>query len=125
MFSTIGDYARFGQMLANGGELDQTRLLSRKTVELMTGNHLSTLKVPSTDPNGAYGFGLGGLVVLDVAKSGIPGSVGQFGWTGAASTLFRMDRKERLVMLLFQQYMPYDQPSLALFVTLVDQAIAD
>jgi CubicO group peptidase (beta-lactamase class C family) len=125
LFSTISDYARFGQMLANGGELEQTRLLSRKTVELMTGNHLSTLKVPTIDPQGAYGFGLGGSVVLDVAKSGIPGSTGQFGWSGAASTNFRMDPKEKLVLLLFQQYMPYDSPSLDLFTTLVYQAIAD
>jgi CubicO group peptidase (beta-lactamase class C family) len=125
LYSTIGDYARFGQMLLNGGELDGVRLLSRKTVELMTGNHLSTLKTPSIDPNGAYGFGLGGSVRLDVAKGGIPGTVGQFGWDGAASTYFRMDPKEKLVTLLFQQYMPFDQPSLALFSTLVYQAIVD
>ncbi|MDX2153421.1 MAG: serine hydrolase domain-containing protein [Bryobacteraceae bacterium] len=125
LYSTIGDYARFGQMLLNGGELDGVRLLSRKTVELMTGNHLSTLSVPSIDPAGAYGFGLGGSVRLDVAKGGIPGSVGQFGWDGAASTYFRMDPKEKLVTLLFQQYMPFDQSSLSLFSTLVYQAIVD
>lgn len=125
LYSTIGDYARFGQMLANGGQLDGVRLLSRKTVELMTGNHLSTLKVPSIDSNGAYGFGLGGSVRLEVAKDGIPGSSGQFGWNGAASTYFRMDPKEKLVTLLFQQYMPFDQPSLDLFSTLVYQAIVD
>jgi CubicO group peptidase (beta-lactamase class C family) len=123
LFSTIGDYARFGQMLLNGGELEGVRLLSRKTVELMTGNHLSTLKTPSIDANGAYGFGLGGSVLLDVAKAGLPGSVGQFGWDGAASTYFRMDPKEKLVTLLFQQYMPFDKPSLDLFSTLVYQAI--
>lgn len=125
LYSTIGDYARFGQMLLNGGQLDGVRLLSRKTVELMTGNHLSTLKVPSIDANGAYGFGLGGSVRLEVAKDGIPGSPGQFGWNGAASTYFRMDPKERLVTLLFQQYMPFDQPSLDLFSTLVYQSIVD
>ena len=125
LYSTIGDYARFGQMLVNGGELDGIRLLSRKTVELMTGNHLSTLKVSSIDPNGAYGFGLGGSVRLDVARGGIPGSVGQFGWDGAASTYFRMDPKEKLVTLLFQQYMPFDAPSLSLFSTLAYQAIVD
>ena len=126
LYSTIGDYARFGQMLLNGGQLDGQRLLSRKTVELMTtGNHLSTLKVPTIDAGGAYGFGLGGSVRLDVAKGGIPGSPGQYGWDGAASTYFRMDPKEKFVTLLFQQYMPFDQPSLELFSTLAYQAIVD
>jgi CubicO group peptidase (beta-lactamase class C family) len=125
LYSTIADYARFGQMLVNGGELDSVRLLSRKTVELMTANHLSTLKVPSIDENGAYGFGLGGSVLLDLGRGQIPGTVGQFGWSGAASTNFRMDPKEKLVLLLFQQYMPYDPPTLDLFTTLVYQAIAN
>jgi CubicO group peptidase (beta-lactamase class C family) len=125
LYSTIGDYARFGQMLLNGGQLNGVRLLSRKTVELMTGNHLSTLKVPSIDPNGGYGFGLGGSVRLEVAKGNAPGSTGQFGWDGAASTSFRMDPKEKLVTVLFQQYMPFDSPSIELFSTLVYQAIVD
>ncbi|MBC8165396.1 MAG: beta-lactamase family protein [Bryobacteraceae bacterium] len=123
LYSTIGDYARFGQMLLNFGELNGVRLLGRKTVELMTANHLNDLKTPSIDASGAYGFGLGGSVHLDIAKGRIPGSVGDFGWDGAASTYFRMDPKERLVALLFQQYMPFDKPSLELFSTLVNQAI--
>lgn len=125
LFSTIGDYARFGQMLLNGGQLDGVRLLSRKTVELMTANHLSHLAVPAIDPAGAYGFGLGGSVRIDIAKAGIPGSLGQFGWDGAASTYFRMDPKERTISLLFQQYMPFDPESHAKFSTLVYQAIVD
>ena len=125
LYSTIGDYARFGQMLVNYGHLDGVRLLGRKTVELMTVNHLNDLKAPSIDPIGAYGFGLGGSVHLDIAKGRIPGSVGDFGWDGAASTYFRMDPKEKLVALLFQQYMPFDKPSLELFSTLVNQAIVD
>jgi CubicO group peptidase (beta-lactamase class C family) len=125
LYSTIGDYARFGQMLVNYGHLGGVRLLGRKTVELMTVNHLNDLKVPSIDPIGAYGFGLGGSVHLDIAKGRIPGSVGDFGWDGAASTYFRMDPKEKLVALLFQQYMPFDKPSLELFSTLVNQAIVD
>ena len=91
----------------------------------MTVNHLNDLKTPSIDPIGAYGFGLGGSVHLDLAKGRIPGSVGDFGWDGAASTYFRMDPKEKLVALLFQQYMPFDKPSLELFSTLVNQAIVD
>lgn len=123
LYSTIGDYARFGQMLANYGQLNGTRLLGRKIVELMTVNHLNDLKVPSIDAIGAYGFGLGGSVHIDIAKGQIPGSIGDYGWDGAASTYFRMDPKEKLVALLFQQYMPFDKPSLELFSTLVNQAI--
>ncbi|MGH9629526.1 MAG: serine hydrolase domain-containing protein, partial [Bryobacteraceae bacterium] len=125
LYSTIGDYARFGQMLLNGGHLDGARLLGRKTVELMTVNHLNNLEVPYINESGAYGFGLGGSVRLDIAKGNIPGSLGQFGWDGAASTYFRMDPKERTVSLLFQQYMPFDLPSLELFSTLFYQAIVN
>lgn len=125
LYSTIGDYARFGQMLLNGGHLDGNRLLSRKTIELMTVNHLNNLAVPNIGGEGAYGFGLGGSVRLDIAKANIPGSIGQFGWDGAASTYFRIDPKERSVALLFQQFMPFDMPSLELFSTLVYQAMID
>jgi CubicO group peptidase (beta-lactamase class C family) len=125
LFSTIGDYARFGQMLLNYGHLEGVRLLGRKTVELMTVNHLNNLAVPYTNESGAYGFGLGGSVRVDLAKGNIPGSLGQFGWDGAASTYFRIDPKERTVSLLFQQYMPFDTPSLELFSTLFYQAIID
>jgi CubicO group peptidase (beta-lactamase class C family) len=125
LFSTVGDYSRFGQMLLNGGQLDGVRLLSRKTVELMTVNHLNNLAVPHTGGAGAYGFGLGGSVRMDLAKGNIPGSLGQFGWDGAASTYFRMDPKERTVSLVFFQYMPFDSPALELFSTLFYQAIVD
>ncbi len=100
LYSTIGDYARFGQMLLNGGQLDGVRLLGRKTVELMTVNHLNNLAVPYSDKNGAYGFGLGGTVRVDVAKGNAPGSLGQFGWDGSATTYFRMDPNERTISLL-------------------------
>jgi CubicO group peptidase (beta-lactamase class C family) len=125
LYSTIGDYARFGQMLLNGGELEGSRLLSRKTVELMTANHLNHLKEPCIDSSCAYGFGLGGSVRIDIAKANIPGSLGQFGWNGAASTYFRMDPKERTVSLLFMQQMPFDSSTLDLFSTLFYQAIVD
>jgi CubicO group peptidase (beta-lactamase class C family) len=125
LHSTIGDYARFAQMLLNGGQLDGVRLLSRKTVELMTVNHLNHLEVPYTSATGAYGFGLGGSVRVDLAKGNIPGSLGQFGWDGAASTYFRIDPQERTVSLLFQQHVPFDMPSLELFSTLFYQAITD
>ena len=125
LLSTTADYARFGQMLLNGGQLDGVRLLSRKTVELMTANHLNGLKVPHIDADGGYGFGLGGSVRLDIAKANIPGSIGQFGWDGAATTRFRMDGKERTVALMFMQYMPFDSEIMNLFETLFYQSIAD
>jgi CubicO group peptidase (beta-lactamase class C family) len=125
LYSTIGDYARFGQMLLNGGQLNGVRILSRKTVELMTTNHLGHLANPSINADGAEGFGLGGSVRIDLAKGNTLGSVGQFGWGGAATTYFRMDPKEKTVALLFMQYMPYDAPMLERFSTLFYQAIAD
>ena len=125
LYSTIGDYARFGQMLLNGGQLDGVRILSRKTVELMTVNHLSHMSKPSIDNEGSDGFGLGGSVRIDLAKGNRLGSVGTFGWGGAATTYFSMDPKEKTVALLFLQYMPYDSPTLDKFSTLFYQAIAD
>jgi CubicO group peptidase (beta-lactamase class C family) len=123
LFSTIGDYARFAQMLANGGELDGARLLGRKTVDLMMMNHLTGLATPTTGGDDSEGFGLGGAVRIDPAKSGRPGSEGLYGWDGAASTRFRVDRKEKLVSLLFMQWMPYDGATLNRFETLVYQAL--
>lgn len=125
LYSTIGDYARFAQMLVNGGQLDGVRLLGRKTVDLMMMNHLAGLARPTIGGDGANGFGLGGAVRIDVAKSGRPASEGLFGWDGAASTYFRVDRKEKLALLLFLQWMPFDLPTLSLYETLVYQALAD
>jgi CubicO group peptidase (beta-lactamase class C family) len=112
MFSTIGDYARFGQMLLNGGELDRVRILGRKTVELMMANHLNQLAVPTTSASGAEGFGLGGRVRIDLAKGNQLGSVGQFGWSGAATTYFDIDPKEQTLMLVFAQHFPFNQHGL-------------
>jgi CubicO group peptidase (beta-lactamase class C family) len=123
LFSTIGDYARFAQMLANGGELDGARLLGRKTVDLMMMNHLTGLAKPTTGGDDSDGFGIGGAVRIDPAKSGRPGTEGLYGWDGAASTRFRVDRKEKLVSLVFTQWMPYDGSILNRFETLVYQAL--
>lgn len=125
LFSTISDYARFAQMLANSGQLDGVRLLSRKTVDLMMLNHLTGLARPTTGGDDSDGFGLGGSVRIASEKSGRPGSPGLFGWDGAATTRFRVDRKENLVYLLFTQSMPFDTPLLNLYETLVYQAIVD
>ncbi|WP_149194164.1 serine hydrolase domain-containing protein [Luteimonas suaedae] len=106
LYSTAGDYARFCQMLLYGGELEGVRVLGRKTVELMLQNHLTMLDPPVTQFSDAEGFGLGGYVVLDVARRGRPGSVGQFGWAGAASTSFTLDPRERLIAILMLQHLP-------------------
>ncbi len=109
MFSTIGDYARFGQMLLNGGELDGTRVLARKSVELMMANQLGNLTEPTTEPGGGYGFGYGGGVRVTLGGESVPGSVGQFGWAGAATTYFNIDPKENTMVLLFMQHFPFNE----------------
>jgi CubicO group peptidase (beta-lactamase class C family) len=101
LLSTANDYARFLQMLLNGGELDGRRILSRKSVELMTVDHLGT----KTFRDGE-GFGLGFSVVKDVGVRGTPGSVGEFGWGGAYHSVYWVDPKEQLVVVYFTQLLP-------------------
>jgi len=118
LFSTIGDYFRFAQMLANGGELDGERILGRKTLELMHSNFVPAALLPLEIgglPLPGYGFGLGSRVLLDVAQSGAPGSVGEFGWSGAAKTQYWVDPKEQLVgLFMTQSMMSFDLPELDL-----------
>jgi CubicO group peptidase (beta-lactamase class C family) len=104
LVSTIGDYYRFGQMLLNQGALDGVRLLGRKTVEWMTQNHLPDGVYSDTEK--ANGFGLGGGVLLRPGLSHRPGSVGKFGWGGAANTEWWIDPTEQMQCLLMTQYMP-------------------
>jgi CubicO group peptidase (beta-lactamase class C family) len=110
LYSTAGDYVRFCQMLLNGGELDGAVILGRKTVELMMANHLTHLSPPVNEFSDAEGFGLGGYVVLDPARRGQLGSVGQFGWSGSAATWFTIDPKEGLVAILMMQHLPRGLP---------------
>jgi len=119
---TLMDYARFSQMLLNGGELDGTRILGRKTVDLMTENQLPA-GMETVFPGCGYGLGVG--VCLDTAKSGNLGSVGQFFWGGAATTWVIMDPKEEMVALVFVQYVPPDLDFVKRFKTLVYQAIVN
>jgi CubicO group peptidase (beta-lactamase class C family) len=128
LYSTAGDYARFCQMLLNAGELDGVRILGRKTVELMMTNHLTQLSPPVNEFNDGEGFGLGGYVVLDPARRGQLGSVGQFGWSGAAATWFTIDPQEQLIAILMMQHLPrglpHDPPRLGKpFNNLVYQAL--
>jgi CubicO group peptidase (beta-lactamase class C family) len=101
LLSTASDYARFLQMLLNGGELDGKRILSRKTVELMTVDHLGTL-----DFRPGQGFGLGVSVLEDVGARGTPGSAGEFGWGGAYHTTYWVDPREELVVVHLTQLLP-------------------
>jgi CubicO group peptidase (beta-lactamase class C family) len=109
LYSTAGDYLRFCQMLLNKGELDGARILERKTVELMMSNQL-TLSPPVTEYSDGEGFGLGGYVVLDPVRRGQLGSVGQFGWSGAAATWFTIDPREDLIVILMMQHLPRRLP---------------
>lgn len=109
IFSTVDDYARFAQMLCNGGTLDGKRILGRKTVELMTANHLVTLPESAGGANRPKGFGLGVEVANDLGRLGTPASPGQFGWYGAATTYCQVDPKEKLVAIAFAQHFPYNQ----------------
>ncbi len=114
LVSTAADYLGFAHMLLNGGELDGARILGRKTVEYMTANHLPTggdlasmgQRVFSETTYEGIGFGLGFSVMLDPARAAVVGSVGEFAWGGAASTMFWVDPREELVGLLLTQLIP-------------------
>jgi CubicO group peptidase (beta-lactamase class C family) len=127
LFSTIGDYARFGQMLLNGGELDGARVLGRKSVELMLENALTHTPTPHWQfSDDGYGLGYGGALRLDVARGNQLGSRGQFGGTGAASTYFNMDPQERTLALVFTQHFPHDEHRMFhTFSTLFYAALVD
>ena len=105
LVSTAADYLRFCQMMLNGGELDGTRLLSRKTIELMTVDHLGDIS-KGKRRNG-YGFGLGFAVAQDLSRIGIPTSIGEYNWGGAAGTKFWIDPKEDLIGIFMVQILPH------------------
>ena len=135
MVSTAPDYFRLCQMLLNGGELDGQRILSRKTIELMTTNHLPDGKslaefaIPgrwSEATLGGIGFGLGFSVVLEPSASQIVGSAGQYAWGGAASTAFWIDPVEEVIVVFMTQLIPgNDYPLRRELQVLVNAAIDD
>ena len=104
--STILDYARFAQLLLNGGSLNGVRLLGPKTVELMTGSQTSDLPPIEGLLGPGAQFGLGFRVVTDVAATQTQGSVGLFGWRGIYGTAFWVDPKEQLVAVMMVQRYP-------------------
>jgi CubicO group peptidase (beta-lactamase class C family) len=102
--STAMDYFRFAQMLANGGELDGVRLLSRKTVEYMLSDHIPNFAGGTDATTGpGYGFGLGFGVRRQEGFAVVPGSTGDAMWAGLGGTTFTIDRKERIVGVFMAQ----------------------
>lgn len=114
LVSTALDYQRFCQMCLNGGTLDGVRILGRKTIDLMTQNHLPngadlssmSRSLFSETQNAGTGFGLGFAVTIDTARSMMPGSVGEYYWGGMFSTAFFIDPVERLTMVFMTQLSP-------------------
>ena len=125
MVASTMDYARFLQMLLNGGTLNGHRLLSRKTVELMTADHLGSIPAASDTLPEGYGFGLGFAVRKQAGIATMPGSVGQYYWGGAAGTTFWVDPAERLFAVLMIQAPGQREYYRVLFRDMVYAAIAD
>lgn len=119
LLSTAEDYARFLMMLHNRGELHGTRILSPKSVELMTVNHVGDL-------NGPEGFGLGFWIMESLGKTGKLGTAGAFGWGGAYYTAYWVDPAEKLVAVFMTQILPAGDLDLqAKFRALVYQSIVE
>ncbi len=125
MVSTAEDYLRFCSMMLNGGELGGVRLLGRKTVELMTRDHLRGAPHTRTLTTG-YGFGLGVAVHVDPAASGDSASVGEYRWGGAAGTRFWIDPEEEMIGIYMVQILPHAGLRYGtMFKQLAYQAIVD
>ena len=136
MVSTAPDYLRLAQMLLNGGELDGARILSRKTVALMTSDHLpphvkfsastrSQFEESSPMPEFGQGFGLGFCVRKEPGRNPVPGSVGDFYWSGVHGTCFWVDPQEQLVGVLMLCAPELRRHYRALMRQLVYQALDD
>ena len=135
MVSTASDYARFCQFWLNGGELEGVRLVSRKSVELMTANHLppgtpigpDMARFEALAPSEAMGqgFGLGFAVRTDTGRNPLHGSVGDYYWGGAYGTYFWIDPKEKLFVVMMMQSPLARLPYRYLMRQLVYQAIVN
>ncbi len=123
LVSTAEDYMRFAQMLLNGGELDGVRLLSPKTVALMTANHLGDIAMGPG--RRGVGFGLGFAVVLEPGEAGELGSAGEFNWGGAAGTRFWVDPVEGIVGVFMVQSIPHRTRLGGMFKHLTYQAVLE
>ncbi len=131
LVGTIDDYMRFAEMLRQGGALNGERVIGESTLDFMMRNHLpgdiASMGPQSfaEQPMDGVGFGLGGAVVIDPARSRTPGSVGDFSWGGMASTFFWVDRTNALSVVFFTQLSPSSSyPSRAELKALVHGALA-
>jgi CubicO group peptidase (beta-lactamase class C family) len=136
LLSAAGDYVRFCQMLLNGGELGGARLLAPPTIALMTSDHLTpeTRRSPSTPvlfgalaptPELGLGFGLGFAVRTHSGRNPLPGSVGDFSWSGVTGTYFWIDPQQELIAILMMQAPLQRLHYRYLMRTMVYQAIID
>ena len=125
LVSTASDYAQFLQMMLNRGALNGTRFLSRKTVELMTADHLGPITGAPDLLVPGYGFGLGFAVRLHAGIATMPGSIGQYFWGGLAGTTFWVDPAENLFAILLIQAPGQREYYRMLFRDMVYSAFAD
>jgi CubicO group peptidase (beta-lactamase class C family) len=103
LVTSAEDYTRFMQMLIDGGTLNGARILGPRTVRYMTSDQIGSIRGPIYAPGPGYGFGLGFAVRLVDGQAPYPGSVGDYGWAGAAGTIFWVDPKEDLTAVLMVQ----------------------
>ena len=126
LMSTVHDYSKFAQMMLNGGEFNGTRLLSPKTVQLMTSDHTAEIEQGKYYlPGPGYGFGLGYAVRLEDGNAPSFGTEGEFNWGGAAGTAYYTDPQEDMIALLMIQSPANRGPLRLIFRNLVYPTIAD
>jgi len=124
LVSTTSDYFRFHQMMLNGGELDGVRILSPRTVRLMTVSHTGERAVWLRGEG--FGFGLGYSVTTDLGRSAMPSAEGTYGWGGAYCTVFWVDPEDEVIGILMTQVRPYTHLNIRKdFQTLTYQALVD
>jgi CubicO group peptidase (beta-lactamase class C family) len=122
LLSTTDDYLRFTAALANGGALNGKRIIGRQTLAFMTADHTGSR--PGRPPG--FGFGLGFEVRTAVGDSVQPGSIGEYGWSGAAGSTFWVDPKEQLFAIYMIQANDADTRDLRLqFRSMVEAALVD
>jgi len=108
LYSTVKDYLKFSQMLANGGVYNGERIIGRKTIDLMRTNHLNAVQLQDFTNSylAGYGYGLGVRTLISKAEGHSNGSEGEFGWTGALGTYVSIDPQEKASIVYMHQMMP-------------------